>query len=207
MGTKVRKAGLFNWHVVGGTVPYTVLKDEMTTGQTRCITVMDATGQVATACGIVGTRVEVVEVNCHLEGAKDTLVQGLVPNATTDAARAHMGTARRAQLPDDVTIVDEPPVFPPLTTPEAYQPPVKQVDAGTPPPVPVPTTTVKGIPQTDNGGPRPPAPPKPHYGDRKADTGTLTAPSWSGGRPTGNSPAPAPSPKPKAPTQPWKQAR
>lgn len=205
LGTKVRKAGLFNWHVVGGTVPYTVLKDEMTTGQTRCITVMDATGQVATACGIVGTRVEVVEVNCNL-GDKDTLVQGLVPDAGTDAARG-MVSARRSVVADDITTVEEPPVFPPLPIPETYHPPVKQIDQDNPPPVPVPTGAVKGTPQLDNGGHRPPSPPKAQFENRKADTGTLTAPSWSGGRPTGSSPAPAPSPSPKAPAQPWKQAR
>ncbi len=81
--TKVTQQGSFNWHVVGGTAPYTVVKDQRT-GPEGCITIMDATGQTTTACTSWGTRTEAVMIDCPWD-RPDTLTTGLVPDRSTDA--------------------------------------------------------------------------------------------------------------------------
>lgn len=62
----VAENGQFNWHVVGGTAPFTVVKDDTGAGYGGCITVRDANGQEATGCGVVGVVHKLRRVNCNM---------------------------------------------------------------------------------------------------------------------------------------------
>lgn len=94
LGIVERQAGRFQWHVVGGTAPYTVLKDEVVAGQSRCITVMDAEGRTATACGTVDTQVVLVPVDCVRSIAVDSLpVATPVPAPARDPGKGTMKPA------------------------------------------------------------------------------------------------------------------
>lgn len=63
----VRDQGRVSWHVVGGVPPYTVLRNEMGAGGSVCVTVIDAAGNVASGCGVVGVVTRDVMVNCVTE--------------------------------------------------------------------------------------------------------------------------------------------
>jgi hypothetical protein len=68
-GTVVRSSmasqGSFVWHAVGGTAPYTVVSGPAQGNMGGCITVMDAEGQTATGCGVVGVVKVDVPFNCE----------------------------------------------------------------------------------------------------------------------------------------------
>jgi hypothetical protein len=60
----VRSRGHVSWHVVGGVPPYTVIRNEVGSTGSVCVTVIDAAGNVASGCGVVGMITRDVEVNC-----------------------------------------------------------------------------------------------------------------------------------------------
>lgn len=62
----ITRAGGFNWHVVNGVPPYTVIHSDRDGVGSNCVTVIDAVGNVATGCGIVQVFVETVYENCNL---------------------------------------------------------------------------------------------------------------------------------------------
>jgi hypothetical protein len=59
----VTRHGGFNWHVVGGVPPYTVINDEEGGGM-MCVTVIDAIGNVASGCGTIQIFTERLTVSC-----------------------------------------------------------------------------------------------------------------------------------------------
>jgi hypothetical protein len=56
--------GRVNWRALGGQPPYRLVDDVRDPAGNVCITVMDATGAIATGCGMLLTYTEVVQVNC-----------------------------------------------------------------------------------------------------------------------------------------------
>lgn len=203
--TELRKEGRFNWHVVGGEAPYTVLNDEMTLGTTRCITVQDANGQVATACAIMGTREEIVEVECPWIDNNDSLWHGRVPDKASDAQRPD-GIA----APERLQTVNRLDTQVPAPKGDAlhYLPPVKQREVTYDPPPPpdhgpdvtrvkqetkqvVPGTVRPGPPKTPRHRPTPRQ--RADGGQGVMGGGTVTG---TPSRTPTTTPAPSPSPKP-----------
>ena len=88
----VRDQGRVSWHVVGGVPPYTVLRNEMGAGGSVCVTVIDAAGNVASGCGVVGVVIRDVMVNC-VTGESTTDAEPSVRIAPAD------GGVRDAILP------------------------------------------------------------------------------------------------------------
>lgn len=180
--TELRRSGQFLWHVVGGTAPYTVLKDELTVGNTRCITVMDADGQVATACGIMGTQEILIRQACS-ELPSGELWSGLVPDSLSDTQRAPMKKKANGWLP--------PGTGGTAAGPESYIPPVKQAtDTPTPPrtkPGPERVKTVQRTGPTTRTTPPPTTRPSPGLApNRVQPSGTV---SYGSGGQAGHTPA------------------
>lgn len=130
LGSYIKSAGGYNWHVVGGVAPYTVVKNEMRSMNSGCITVMDAEGTIATSCGTVGVRQERQEIDCQRKDDDlDDGPYGLVPNDSTDKARVGWKTksdTKRPGLPGSMdTYV--PPIadpLPPVDPPVDPKPPI-----------------------------------------------------------------------------------
>lgn len=118
VGSFIRSSGGYNWHVVGGVAPYTMVRNEMQTMSGGCITVMDAEGTIATGCGVIGVRQERQVVNCGENEDLDAGPHGLVPNDSTDKARAPWRTEPDTTPPVVVDPRDTyvPPVRGPLPT-------------------------------------------------------------------------------------------
>lgn len=81
----VADRGQFHWHVVGGTAPYTLVKDETNSGYGGCITVRDANGQEATGCGVIGVVHKLRRVNCNInnqpqEGSRKNSIYAVPPS-------------------------------------------------------------------------------------------------------------------------------
>jgi hypothetical protein len=79
----VRNPGGVNWHAVGGRAPYTVIRHNTDARGTVCVTLIDADGQVATSCGVVQSRVQVVQVDCERYDATPVPAQIKRPTTTT----------------------------------------------------------------------------------------------------------------------------
>lgn len=155
LGSYIKAAGGYDWHVVGGVAPYTIVKNEMKSMNGGCITVMDAEGTIATSCGIVGVRQERQEINCQRKDDKlDYGPYGLVPNDSTDKARVGWKTKPEAKTPGVPTPIDTyvPPTRGPL-------PPVD------PPVDPKPPINVKPEGRTPSPSRRPSDPPPVNHGD------------------------------------------
>lgn len=192
--TEVRSQGGFSWHVVGGVAPYRVIRNEENTVK-GCITVMDAEGQIATGCSMIGLQRTRVAVDCQGLKQIDDGPYGLAPNDSTDAAHAKW----KGETPPSPNVVD---VFKPLDKPtppatggdrpdDSYHPPVKTPSPDGPPPVdPKPEvvrdrTPFKDMPHTS---PRPK--PQPHITNTNPRLPSVApAPSRSPGN-TGTSPRP-----------------
>lgn len=182
--TKVTQQGSFNWHVVGGTAPYTVVKDQGTDPK-GCITIMDATGETATACASYTTRTETVMIDCPWD-RPDSLTYGLVPDKFTDAQRA-MGNDNAARPGGQ------------------YVPPVKTGSVTTPDPPHDPRKPEdRALQQRERVTPPRPAPPP--VGPRRAHENRIPSPSVgntsSGGKGNGGQ---APSRQNPSTTAPAKQ--
>lgn len=149
LGSYVRTAGGFNWHVVGGVAPYTIVKNEMKSMNSGCITVMDAEGTLATSCGIVGVRQERQEINCQRKDDKlDFGPYGLVPNDSTDKARIGWKYKPDTKTPEALGPNDSyvPPVRGPLPT----------VDPPVDPKPPITNKPERRTPSTSKGPSNPP---------------------------------------------------
>lgn len=168
VGTYVRSTGGYDWHVVGGVAPYTIVKNDMRTMSSGCITVMDAEGTVATSCGIIGVRQERRPISCGEDGALLDGPYGLVPNDSTDKARS----AWKNQ-PQEQAIA--PSVNPGVT----YVPPVKGPLPTVDPPVgPKPVITTRPERRTPNTNRRPYNPPPV---DRRSVMPSMKSPEGASG--------------------------
>ncbi len=206
--TEVKAKGNFNWHVVGGVAPYTVLRNEAGAGG-GCITVMDAEGHTATGCGTINTVSENLSVDCRWY-KPDTTSQGIAPNKYTDAQRSNPHPERPVVLPPPVTgpttgTPSPTPADPPHAKPgDSYRPPVKTPSPDEPDPPHVKPGDVVREPSRDprDGSGAPPPLPKPRIIPRGgSNPGTPSpAPSRSGGGwspSNGASPSHSPSPGPR----------
>ncbi len=63
--TEVVHNGSFTWHATGGQPPYRVVSLLQAAEGTNCVTVKDADGHVAEACGVIKTTSETVTENCN----------------------------------------------------------------------------------------------------------------------------------------------
>ncbi len=145
LGSVIKSTGGYNWHVVGGVAPYTIVKNEMRTMTSGCITVMDAEGTIATSCGVISVRQEQQQINCQREeDSLDHGPYGLVPNDSTDAARVGWKTPPVERDPGDTYVPPvrgpiptvDPPVDPdPITTKPERRTPKTSKGPGNPPPV------------------------------------------------------------------------
>ncbi len=61
----LRDPGHLTWHGVGGVAPYTLISDERDGFGNICITIMDATGNMATGCSIMRERRLTIPVECE----------------------------------------------------------------------------------------------------------------------------------------------
>ncbi|MDQ3101621.1 MAG: hypothetical protein M3R08_09560 [Bacteroidota bacterium] len=52
------------WHGVGGVPPYTLIEQDIDRFRNVCITIMDATGTMATGCSILGEQRHLVPIEC-----------------------------------------------------------------------------------------------------------------------------------------------
>lgn len=136
--TEVTSQGGFTWHVVGGVAPYRVIQNDENTMK-GCITVMDAEGQIATGCSMVGLQRVRVAVDCQGLKRIDDGPYGLVPNDSTDAARTNWkGDAPPPPVVPDVNNPTDKPTPSPTGGDgpgETYRPPVKIPSPDSPPPV------------------------------------------------------------------------
>lgn len=66
MRSVVRSGGHISWHGVGGVAPYTLIDKSTDAFGNVCITLMDATGMMATGCGIMQERRMSVGIECPL---------------------------------------------------------------------------------------------------------------------------------------------
>lgn len=174
LGSSIRSTGGYNWHVVGGVAPYTIIKNEMRTMTGGCITVMDAEGTIATSCGTIGVREERQQINCQREQDRlDHGPYGLVPNDSTDKARVGWKTG-----PNDRTA---PPVI--ADPSDSYVPPVRgPVPTVDPPQGPKPPVTFtkperrspKRLPGANNPPPVDHSPVLPSTRSPKANKGSGT---------------------------------
>ena len=144
LGSCIKSTGGYMWHVVGGVAPYTVLKNELRTMTSGCITVMDAEGTIATSCGVIGVLQEKLAVDCYAKKDLDDGPYGLVPNDSTDAARVGWKTPPVEHDPGDTYVPPvrgpiptvDPPVDPdPITTKPEGRTPRTSKGPGNPPPV------------------------------------------------------------------------
>ncbi len=95
----VRDQGRVSWHVVGGVPPYTVLRNEMGAGGSVCVTVIDAAGNVASGCGVVGVVTRDVMVNCITgESTTDAEPSVRIPPADDDVRDAVLPPKPRKPL-------------------------------------------------------------------------------------------------------------
>ncbi|MCB0757179.1 MAG: hypothetical protein KDC01_01875 [Flavobacteriales bacterium] len=204
--TEVQSAGGMNWHVVGGVAPYTVVKNNMATSSGGCVTVMDAEGQVATGCGVVGVQWVRVAVDCQGEDL-DEGPYGLVPSDSTDMQRP--GWKDNTSTPVGPTEIMKPrssaptPDRPGGDPADSYHPPVKIRVPNTPPPVPPRTAVLKGKKGFVPSPVPPPSPaPRPLPGNTDHRQPTLQPQrSGSGISSPGSTPRPVPPPVQRTPAK------
>ena len=149
LGSYIKASGGYDWHVVGGVAPYTIVKNEMQSMNSGCITVMDAEGTIATSCGIIGVRQEQQQINCQRKDDKlDFGPYGLVPNDSTDKARVGWKTKPDTNTPGVLGPKDTyvPPVRGPLPT----------VDPPVDPKPPITNKPERRTPSTSKGPSNPP---------------------------------------------------
>lgn len=191
--TQLRKSGGFFWHVVGGTAPYTIVKDEMVIGDTRCITVMDAEGEVATACGIMGTVEILVREGCGELEELDHPWMGITPDSLSDSRRGPEFNGQGQSGQEDA-IKDAPGQ---VKGPIGYKPPVKQTMDPVDPPVTKPDLSRVKPERQRNGGttgtnPPPTTRPTPTPAPNPVRSSGTTFHGGGGGTTTTPTPRPAP---------------
>ncbi len=208
----VVSAGGYNWHIVGGTAPFTVLASGVDPAGNACVRVQDAEGQLSTACGMIGTMNEIRAIHCAFSRPDTNSFKALHKHGSAPGHGA-VGTApvsppRQPDPPPparkDPSPLPSPPRGPDPTKPQdPYRPPVRVVltDPDPPPPppgpvgrnpsVPDPRNTPLHPPGTMNGGHRDPAIQRPAL---------MPSPVTHGGKPS-PSPQPRPSPAPAAPAK------
>lgn len=186
--TVVRKEGTFRWHVVGGVAPYTILKDVMKPGNTRCITVMDAEGQVATACKVMNTQEILIREGCGELEKLDFPWMGITPDSLSDSRRGKEFNGQGVQMSE----VEAKKTSDGVLGPQGYKPPVKQVsDPAVPPSVKPDLSRVKPEKQREGANTRP-VPPQPKTVPVHGPTGPVYHGTGGG---SGHPPAPVPSRK------------
>lgn len=200
--SEVRSQGGISWHVVGGVAPYRVIQNEENTMK-GCITVMDAEGQVATGCSMIGLQRTRVAVDCQGLQQIDDGPYGLVPNDSTDAARTGW-TKDPAPFPNTIHVFNpsEKPNNPPPTGDrpgDKYVPPVKSPSPDSPPPVaPRPDGTKERTPIKDRPRTGPSTQPQPRViNTGRSPSSVSRAPSRS----TGTSPRPSTHPTQRTPVK------
>lgn len=150
---EVRAEGGATWHVQGGVAPYTILRNELDKVGAGCISVMDAEGRTATSCGVIGERVENVQVPC-LWYQQDTLNQAPVMAPGKDTGSQGISDHSAAK----------PATGQPLPKPGTVTKRVKksrvQQTAPSPGPKPQAVQGVDGTRESPNPAP-PAAPPSP----------------------------------------------
>lgn len=207
--TEVLSQGGISWHVVGGVAPYRVIHNENNTIK-GCITVMDAEGQIATGCSMIGLQKTRVAVDCQAVGRLDDGPYGLVPNDSTDKARA-VWIEVTPTYTDGTASDDAPPTrggggtVPPTGGGGhgdiGYRPPVKTVFPDNPPPPADPGDAVKEHPPIKQPHTNPPPQPRPHNtSPGKTSPSVSPGPTRSMGT-TGTSPRPSPPPVQRTPVK------
>lgn len=200
---EVVEPGKFAWHVVGGTAPYTVLKNDIRAGQGGCITVQDANGQVATSCGVIQEVHEIRRVNCNLydREQQENSIYAVPPSKADTCKKDHKPCPPTTAPP--VKPHADPTLNPHRTKTASSGDPVMRlpivrgpITTPVPPPVPngPPKPPVKPGPVGRVPGPSPVRNPWPKTGDHR-DVQRTTGPamSYSSGRPNASRPAsPAP---------------
>jgi hypothetical protein len=200
IGTQVTRKGGMEWHVVGGTPPYRVIRDESDVAGKgdRCITVMDANGQVAQGCGVVGVQRLTAVVDCDMgpDHGLDDPPHVKAPGNEVDASDTTGYT--------DTTVVHhDRPFKARLYNPEPgmrYEPPVKW--PGSVEPVTDGKTGTDSKPTLPNYKPdRTPGPVTPHDPVDHPAPAPRNPVVNTGGGTHAPAPSPAPGPKPVTPVR------
>lgn len=198
--------GSFTWRAAGGKPPYRLVSSVEAVEGTNCVTVSDADGHVAEACGVIETTREAVTVNCNTIAPDTTgshrhknISNGACPTCPQKPAPTPHDSI--APPPDTTKVKPRDPVRGPSpgpvedTTrtgprpgPQTYRPPVKLPDEPPPAP-PKPEPRKEPLP---NLWPRTPNDPNPPlHRDPPVSTPNRVSPMPSGGN---NNPPPAPPP-------------
>jgi hypothetical protein len=98
--SELHEKGSWTWHATGGVAPYRVLARQEQ-GNDRCITVQDAEGNVAQACGVIAERVERQVIDCRQEQEEGMGLQAVPapPVGGVMAGGSAAGKTRPAYVP------------------------------------------------------------------------------------------------------------